>query len=135
MTFTLLLTALVSLSLGAVSGFLLLVAVDYPAKLRKIGIIDPVRVRQVHLDWIIMGTVMAVAALAVPQMWTVTALLVLFGGVVNPATFIPMAFSKTVATTRTFQTVSFISFTALSAGLILATIQFALGAGVIPPGR
>lgn len=127
MTFILLLTALVSLSLGAVSGFLLLVAVDYPEKLRKIGIIDPVRVRQVHLDWIIMGTVMAVAALAVPQMWTVTALLVLFGGVVNPATFIPMAFSKTVATTRTFQIISFISFTALSAGLILATIQFALG--------
>lgn len=123
MSEVLILIGLVSLALGAVSGFALLVAVDHPEKLRRWGIVDPVRVRQVHLDWIIMGLVMAVVGIAVPQMWTLSGILVLFGGVVNPATFIPMAFSKTVATTKTFQVVSFVSFTALSLGLILAVVQ------------
>jgi hydroxylaminobenzene mutase len=131
MSAVLLFVGLLSLALGALSGFALLVAVDHPERLRRLGVVDPVRVRQVHLDWIIMGTVMSVTALAVPGMWTLTAGLVLLGGVVNPATFIPMAFSRTVAATRTFQIVSFISFTALTSGLILAVIQFALGHGAI----
>jgi hypothetical protein len=45
-----------------------------------------------------------------------------------------MAFSKTIAGTRTFQTISFISFTSLSPGLILALIQFAMGDGAIRLG-
>ncbi|WP_336631628.1 MULTISPECIES: hypothetical protein [unclassified Microbacterium] len=132
MSSVLLLVGLISLAVGALSGFLLLIAVDHPDRLRSLGIVDPVRVRQVHLDWIIMGTVMAVTALGVPQMTTLTAALVLIGGVVNPATFIPMAFSRTVATTKTFQIVSFASFTALSLGLVLAVVDMIAGRGALP---
>ncbi len=118
--------ALISIALGAVSGFALLVAVDHPDRLRRVGIVDPVRVRQVHLDWIIMGTVMAVIGLAVPGLSWWATVLVLFGGIVNPLSFVPMAFSKTVATTRWFQTVSFVSFTALSVGAVLAVVEYFL---------
>ncbi len=128
------LAGLISLALGAVSGFALLVAVDHPERLRRWGIVDPARIRQVHLDWIIMGTVMTVTALAVPGMGWVTAALILFGGVVNPATFIPMAFSRRVADTIAFQAVSYVSFTALSAGLVLAVIEFTLGHGAMRLG-
>ncbi|MEI4743333.1 hypothetical protein [Rhodococcus erythropolis] len=120
----LVLVGLISLALGAVSGFALLMAVDSPGKLRAVGIIVPGRIRQVHMDWIIMGVVMAVVGLAVPELSTWTVSLVMFGGIVNPATFIPMAFSKTVVTTKWFQTISYISFTSLSLGLILVVIEY-----------
>ncbi|RKS93473.1 hydroxylaminobenzene mutase [Microbacterium sp. AG790] len=131
MSAVLLLAGMISLALGALSGFILLMAVDYPERLRKMGIVDPARVRQVHLDWIIMGTVMTATALAVPQMNVFTAILVLIGGVVNPATFVPMAFSRTVATTAAFQIVSFASFTSLSLGLVLAVVEVIAGRGAL----
>jgi len=120
----LLATALISISLGALSGFAVLAAVDYPAMLRAVGVVSPMRLRQAHLDWIIMGTVMAVTALAVPQIPDWAAALVIFGGVVNPLTFVPMAFSSTVDSTKAFRWVSFISFVSLTTGLIAATVEF-----------
>lgn len=122
---TILLAAgLVSLAVGALSGFALLAAVDYPDVLRRAKVVDFARVRQVHLDWIIMGTVMAVTALANPGLPDWIALLVLFGGIVNPLTFVPMAFSRTVAATRWFQGVSWVSFFALTTGLIASAVAF-----------
>lgn len=124
MVTALLATALISLAVGAVSGFALLAAVDYPALLRRARVVDFVRVRQVHLDWIIMGAVMAVTAVANPGMPEWIAALVLFGGVVNPLTFVPMAFSKTVADTAIFRGVSWVSFVALSTGLVASAVYF-----------
>lgn len=115
---------MVSLALGAVSGFALLMAIDAPAKLRAIGIVNLSRIRQVHLDWIIMGVVMAVTGLAVPELGPVTTLMVLAGGIVNPATFIPMAFSKTVANTKWFQVISYVSFSSLSLGLVFSAMTY-----------
>ncbi len=115
---------LISLVAGAWSGFALLVAVDKPELLKKVGVVDPTRVRQVHLDWIVMGVVSIATGLAVPDLPTVIGVLVLLGVVVNPASFIPMAFSRTVAGTRWFQTVSMISFIALCVGLTGAALSF-----------
>ncbi len=120
----LLTTALLSIALGALSGFAVLAAVDYPAMLRAVGVINPMRLRQAHMDWIIMGTVMAVTALAVPELPDWAAALVIFGGVVNPLTFVPMAFSKKVDSTKAFRLVSFISFVSLTSGLITAAVTF-----------
>ena len=64
-----------------------------------------------------MGTVMAVTALSNPQLPDWVAALVMFGGVVNPLTFVPMVFSTTMETTKAFQWVSFVSFVSLSLGL------------------
>ena len=57
--------------------------------------------------------------------WVVA--LVMFGGVVNPLTFVPMAFSTTVETAKAFQWVSFVSFVSLSVGLIAAAAYFIFG--------
>lgn len=70
-----------------------------------------------------MGLVIVVVSPAVLQLSLLATVLVIVGGTVNPATFIPMVFSKDVASTTTFQAVSFISFTAPSVGLILAVVQ------------
>lgn len=124
MTHVLLATALLSIALGALSGFAVLASVDYPAVLRAAGVINPMRLRQAHLDWIIMGTMMAVTALAVPQLPDWVAALVIFGGVVNPLTFVPMAFSSKVDGTRAFRLISFLSFVSLTTGLIAAAVIF-----------
>ncbi|PZW65357.1 hydroxylaminobenzene mutase [Pseudomonas sp. AG1028] len=116
--------ALLSLALGALSGFAVLTCVDYPEKARALGVINPMRIRQAHIDWIVMGTVMVSTALAVPDMPGWIYALVMFGGVVNPLTFVPMAFSKTVDTTQAFRLVSLVSFTSLSLGLVLAAGHF-----------
>ncbi|MNJ47598.1 hypothetical protein D3C77_427590 [compost metagenome] len=71
-----------------------------------------------------MGTVMAVTALAVPEIPGWAAALVTFGGVVNPLTFVPMAFSTKVDSTKTFRWVSFLSFVSLTTGLVAATVVF-----------
>ncbi len=118
---------LLSLALGAVSGFALLAAVDAPALLRKVGVVDPPRVRQVHLDWIIVGVVLVAVGLAVPAIPVWAGVLVLFGGIVNPATFVPMAFSRTVSSTRAFKAISMVSFIALSSGLIAASVVYLIG--------
>lgn len=116
-----------SLALGAVSGFALLAAMDAPHLLERLRIKHPKRVRQVHLDWIIMGVVLIAVSLSVPQLPAWAVALVLFGGVVNPATFVPMMFSEAVAGTRVFQTVSMVSFLSLSTGLLTAALVASFG--------
>lgn len=123
------LAALASLALGALSGFVLLVAVDSPQRLKAARIVDPVRVRQVHLDWIMMGLVMGLVSVLVPNMSWWVATLILVGGIVNPATFIPMAFSRRVAGMPWFKAVSFVSFLSLTSGLVLSAVQFATSIG------
>ncbi|QNE35343.1 hypothetical protein [Leifsonia shinshuensis] len=115
---------LVSVTVGAISGFALMLAVERPQMLRKFGIVDPVRVRQAHLDWIMMGVVLIAVGLAVPGLNPLAAVLIAFGGIVNPASFVPMAFSKAVADTVWFRVISYVSFTALSAGLLIGAVQF-----------
>lgn len=113
---------LVSVALGGLSGFALLLAVDSPGSLKKIGVVDPRRVQQLHLDWIIMGCVVGFVGVAVPGLPAWVGLTVAFGGIVNPLTFLPMAFSKSVAATRWFQSVSMVSFCSLCAGLVGASV-------------
>ena len=114
----LVLVGLCSVALGGVSGFALLAAVDAPETLRRLGVVDAKRVQQLHLDWIIMGCVVGFVGLAVPTLPVWLVVLAALGGIINPLTFLPMAFSKTVATTRWFKLVSFVSFCSLCVGLV-----------------
>lgn len=114
----LVLVGLCSVALGGVSGFALLAAVDAPETLRRLGVVDAKRVQQLHLDWIIMGCVVGFVGLAVPTLPAWLVVLAALGGVINPLTFLPMAFSKKVATTQWFKLVSFISFCSLCVGLV-----------------
>lgn len=124
---TLKVVGLLSMALGALSGFAVLMAVERPDALRRRGIRNPKRILQLHLDWVIMGILMVVVALAVPALPAWAATLVLIGGIVNPATFIPMAFGDAVLSNRTFQTVSYCSFVSLTVGLFSAVGWAALG--------
>jgi hydroxylaminobenzene mutase len=115
---------LVSISVGAVSGFALAAAVEKPGSLRRLGVVDPHRLRQVHLDWIIMGVLLVAVGMAVPSLAWYVVVPIGFGGIVNPLSFLPMAFSKTVHEAAWFRGGSYLSFVALSGGLVAATCLY-----------
>jgi hydroxylaminobenzene mutase len=117
---TLTAAGMVSLALGAVSGFLLALAVDSPDALRRAGVAHPARVRQLHLDWIVMGLVLVATATAVPGLPDWAGALVLVGAIVNPLLFVPLGFRAAIAQNRAYRLVTLASFVALSSGLVVA---------------
>lgn len=117
MAHALMTVGMISIVLGALSGFAVLSSLERPERLARLGIRSPRRVLQLHLDWIIMGILMVVVGLAAPTVPIWVGTLVLFGGVVNPATFIPMTFGDAVLSSPTFRVISYVSFCSLTLGL------------------
>ena len=97
---------LVELALGAMLGWAVVVSVTRPDAWRRIGIVEPRRLLQAHLDVVLMGLILVAVGLAAPDLpgWLVAVLV--FGTWVNPA----------------FRVVSGLSFVATSGGLVLAAI-------------
>lgn len=112
----------VSLAVGAVSGYALALVVEHSKIFKRIGIRHPARIRQIHLDWIIMGVVLIATGLAAPGLppWVVVA--VGFGGIVNPLLFLPLAFRASAQQNVFYRVASGVSFTALSSGLVASAV-------------
>ena len=106
-----------SLALGAVSGWLVAASIDRPALLRAIGVRHPPRIRQAHLDWIMMGLLLLVVDVAVDDIPHWIAALVAFGTVVNPLLFLPLARNAEASDGLVYRAVTVTSFAALSGGL------------------
>ena len=122
MTAVLVKIGMVSIAVGAVSGYALALVVEHSPIFKRIGIRHPARIRQVHLDWIIMGTVLVAAGLAAPNLPAWVVVLVALGGIVNPLLFIPLAFRASAQQNLAYRVASGISFTALSTGLVSTAI-------------
>ncbi|PKB33368.1 hydroxylaminobenzene mutase [Pseudonocardia alni] len=113
---------LVELALGAMLGWAVVVSVTRPDAWRRIGIVEPRRLLQAHLDVVLMGLILVAVGLAAPELpgWLVAVLV--FGTWVNPALFLPMAWRPDVVRHPVFRVVSGLSFVATSGGLVLAAI-------------
>jgi len=107
-----------SLALGAVSGWLVAASIDRPQLLKAIGIRHPPRIRQAHLDWIMMGLILLVVDVAIDAVpdWIVA--LVAFGTVVDPLLFLPLAYDADASSRPLYRVVTLASFAALSFGLV-----------------
>lgn len=112
----------VSLAVGAVSGYALALVVEHSPIFKRIGIRHPARIRQVHLDWIIMGVVLIATGLAAPNLPTWAVIATGFGGIVNPLLFLPLAFRASAQKNLVYRVISGLSFTALSSGLVAAAV-------------
>ena len=112
----------VSLAVGAVSGYLLALVVDQPRIFKRFGVRHPARIRQIHLDWIIMGTVLIATGLAAPGLPTWVVVATGFGGIVNPLLFVPLAFRASAQQNLIYRAASGLSFTALSSGLVASAV-------------
>lgn len=113
---------LAELALGALLGWAMVVREERPELLRRIGVVAPQRIRQVHLDYVMMGLILIGVGLAVPDLPTGVAVAVVFGTLVNPFLFVPLAFSPDAKRRLWYRALATISFVALSGGLVVAAI-------------
>jgi len=114
---------LVELALGGLSGWLVVMTLERPDWLRRAHVRHPPRLRQAHLDWIMMGTILVAAGAAVPGIPDTIAALVVFGAYVNPALFVPLAFDAGTAQRLSFRVLTVVSFLAMSGGLTTLAVH------------
>ena len=113
---------LIELALGALLGWAVVIKTQKPEWLKRIGVVQPHRVLQVHLDYILMGLIAIAVGVVLPDIPDLAAYLLVFGTFVNPLLFVPLAFSKSVDEKPWFRVLSVISFTAISVALVWAAV-------------
>jgi hypothetical protein len=113
---------LVELALGGLLGWAMVIRQDRPEWLKRIGIVAPQRIRQVHLDYVMMGLILIGVGLAVPDLPTTIAAALVFGTLVNPFLFVPLAFDPDAEKRLWYRSLATVSFIAVSGGLVVAAI-------------
>lgn len=113
---------LVELALGGLLGWAMVLRMEKPELLKRIGVVAPQRIRQVHLDYVMMGLILIGVGLAVPDLPTAVAAALVFGTLVNPFLFVPLAFEPELDKRLWFRSLSVISFLAMSGSLVVAAI-------------
>ena len=113
---------LIELAIAALLGWAMVVRTEKPEWLKKIGVVQPHRVLQVHLDFVMMGLISIAVGLALPDISDLNAYLLAFATFVNPLLFVPLAFSKEVDKKLWYRTISVVSFLSMSVALIWAAV-------------
>jgi len=113
---------LIELALGGLLGWAMLIREEQPDWLRRIGVVAPARIRQVHLDYVMMGLILIGVGLAVPDLPTAVAIYLVFGTFVNPFLFVPLAFDPEVEKRLWYRALAVISFIGVSGGLVVAAV-------------
>ena len=113
---------LIELALGGLLGWAMVIRSEQPELLRRIGIVAPQRIRQVHLDYVMMGLILIGVGLAVPDLPIAVAAALVFGTFVNPFLFVPLAFDPDVEKRLWYRVLAVVSFVAMSGGLVVAAV-------------
>jgi hypothetical protein len=113
---------LIELAVGGLLGWAMVVRDERPEWLRRIGVVAPQRIRQVHLDYMMMGLILIGVGLAVPDLPAAVAAALVFGTIVNPFLFVPLAFEPDVDKRLWYRTLAVVSFIGVSGGLVVAAI-------------
>jgi hypothetical protein len=113
---------LVELAIGGLLGWAMVVRDERPEWLRRIGVVAPQRIRQVHLDYVMMGLILIAVGLAVPDLPTAVAAALVFGTFVNPLLFVPLAFDPDAEKQLWYRVLAVVSFVAMSGSLVAAAI-------------
>lgn len=113
---------LIELALGALLGWAMVAREERPEWVRRAGIVAPQRIRQVHLDYVMMGLILVAVGLAVPNLPGALAAALVFGTIVNPFLFVPLAFDPGAKERAWYRVLAVVSFVALTVGLLAAAI-------------
>jgi hydroxylaminobenzene mutase len=113
---------LIELALGGLLGWAMVVREDRPEWLTRIGVVAPHRIRQVHLDYVMMGLILIGVGLAVPDLPKAIAAALVFGTAVNPFLFVPLAFDPEIEKRTWYRLLALVSFLAMSGSLVAAAI-------------
>lgn len=112
----------IELALGALSGWIMTAAVERPELLRRVGVKAMARVRQAHLDYIIMGVILIALGLAAPGLPRLWQVLLVVGAWVNPTLFVPLAFDPDTQKALLYRAVTVASFVCMSAGTVASAV-------------
>lgn len=115
---------LVQLAVAALSGWLVVIWRERPEWLRRVGIVAPRRLLQLHLDYVMMGLILIAVGVVVPDLPPLLVAALIFGTTVNPLLFLPLAFNKRADANLLYRTISVISFVAVGLGLVGAAIAY-----------
>ncbi len=113
---------LAELALGGLLGWAMVVRDEKPDWLTRIGVVAPHRIRQLHIDYVMMGLILIGVGLAVPDLPGVVAAALVFGTIVNPFLFVPLAFQPSADKKPWYRALATVSFLAVSGGLVVAAI-------------
>ncbi len=113
---------LVELALGGLLGWAMVIREEKREWLRRIGVVAPQRIRQVHLDYVMMGLILIGVGVAVPDLPRAVAVALVFGTLVNPFLFVPLAFDPEVEKRTWYRVLAVVSFLGVSGGLVAAAV-------------
>jgi hypothetical protein len=113
---------LVELAIGGLLGWAMVIREEKREWLSRIGIVAPQRIRQVHLDYVMMGLILIGVGLAVPDLPRPIAIALVFGTLVNPFLFVPLAFDPEIEQRLWYRSLAVVSFLGVSGGLVAAAI-------------
>lgn len=113
---------LIELAVAALLGWAVVIKTQKPEWLKRVGVVQPHRVLQVHIDYILMGLIAIAVGVVLPDIPDLAAYLLVFGTFVNPLLFVPLAFSKDTDSKLWFRTLSALSFLAITVSLVWAAI-------------
>lgn len=123
---------LIELAIAALLGWAVVIRSEKPDWIQRIGVVQPHRILQIHLDYIMMGLIAIGVGLVLPDIPQLAAYLLAFGTFVNPLLFVPLAFSKEADRKLSYRLISVTSFTAISVALVWAAILGPGFQGVAP---
>jgi hypothetical protein len=115
-------SGLLELALGALSGWVIVIKLEQPQLLTRLGVKSPRRLMQAHLDYVMMGLIAIAVGLALPDLADWIKVLIVAGTWVNPSLFLPLAFSDAAQQHPAYRAVTLASFLAMSGGLVAAAV-------------
>jgi hypothetical protein len=113
---------LIELALAGLLGWAMVIRAEKSEWLKRIGVVAPQRIRQIHLDYVMMGLILIGVGLAVPDLPTAIAVALVFGTAVNPLLFVPLAFDPDFEQRLWYRSLAVVSFVGVSGGLVAAAI-------------
>src|SRR6476661_4416392 len=98
----------------------MVIRAEQPEWLKRIGVVAPQRIRQIHLDYVMMGLILIGVGLAVPDLPTAIAVALVFGTAVNPFLFVSLAVAPATESRLWYRSLAVVSFLGVSGGLVAA---------------
>lgn len=111
-------SGLVELAVGVLTGWVYAATTERPAAMRKVGVRAPNRIRQWHLELMMAGAFNVVCGLAVPDAGRGTTVALAVGSWINPNAFLPLAFNPQLDKSRPAYAVP------VGLGLVATTIGY-----------
>lgn len=109
---------IVELAFGVISGWVLIAAEEQPAMFKKLGLVSFRQLVSAHVSILLMGVAVAVAGVIVQPVpdWVVAA--ILFGSIIDPLLFVPLAFGLDRNGSTFFRVTATLAFISLTIGFV-----------------